>query len=86
MIPLSTLVRMQLEKLGVGVPLVEPTHTGSLSGHSALQRGETQITELQKPPQGGLHDRERPGILGSPQPKDNLLSDRDLGFDKLKTR
>jgi hypothetical protein len=31
MIPPSTLVRMQLEKLGVGIPLMEPTHTGSLS-------------------------------------------------------
>jgi hypothetical protein len=36
MIPLSTLVHMQLKKFGVSVPLVEPTHTGALSGHSAL--------------------------------------------------
>jgi hypothetical protein len=37
MIPLSTLVHMQLKKFGVSVPLVEPTHTGALSGHCALQ-------------------------------------------------
>jgi hypothetical protein len=44
----SPRVRVQLEKLGVSVPLVEPMHTGALLGHSAFERGETQITDLQK--------------------------------------
>jgi hypothetical protein len=39
------------------------------------------MTDLQKPPQGDLRDREQPGILGSLQPEHNFLSDRDLGFD-----
>jgi hypothetical protein len=37
MFPPSMLVRMQLKKSGVSIPLVEPMHTGALSGHSALQ-------------------------------------------------
>jgi hypothetical protein len=37
--------------------------------------------DLQKAPQSGLRDRERPGILSSLQPEYNFLSDQDLEFD-----
>jgi hypothetical protein len=46
-------VSMELEELGKGIPLTEPTEAGLLSSNRTMERSESKIAEFEETPHEG---------------------------------
>lgn len=72
---------MKVEKLGVGVTLLEPKQTRTLTGDGALKRGKPKGLQLQVSLQPGLQGGERPVLLRDIETEDELLRHLQLEAD-----